>query len=178
MQPNGNGKDKDPGSGRFLVGHKLGQEGRPKGAHNKIPSQLRNAIIDAAVNIGNILAKFDKELLDGNLSKDFEILNDNKLRKSLKLPDGALLFGPDVLTGSQGLPRYLEHLAVWDKQSFVRLLGRLLPKQMKLDVDGEVTISHQEALRRVFKILDLKPDEVPAFLTSAEEDSGDGEGED
>jgi hypothetical protein len=37
-------------------------------------------------------------------------------------------------------------------------------------VDGEIKVTHQEAIQRAFKILEINPSEVPALLAGAVED--------
>ena len=117
--------------------------GRPKGSLNSLPAEIRKLIGDAGAKIGDLIAQ--------------------KERDGLRKKDNALYdpFGLGV-SGSTGLQRYLEWLAVKYPETYAALLSKILPKETNIDVTNTLSIQAGEARRYLERtlLIDLEADEV------------------
>ena len=91
---------------------KVEGSGRKKGTGNKVPRLLKDAILEAADRAGQniVLARYDDP------SKA-----DPRFVEEVK---------------KEGMISYLEHQAIENPQSFMSLMGKVLPMQVKAEVDG------------------------------------------
>ena len=85
---------------------KIEGSGRKKGTGNKVPSLLKDAILEAADRAGQniVLARYDDPS-----KADPRFVEDAK---------------------KEGMVHYLEHQAIENPQSFMSLMGRVLPMQI------------------------------------------------
>jgi hypothetical protein len=131
-------------SGQFVPGNK---RGRPPGSPNKIGQELREALLQSAENIGEMLMRLENANFDG-LSKSEQVKTYNRLRK----------------TGSRGAVRTFEELYHTERAAYASLLGRTIPREHKVDVDGEIAITQGDAKRRLRGILEHRPDVLAKII--------------
>ena len=136
-----NGIDgKDAKTGRFLPGNPFGA-GRKAGSNNLIASEIRHRCYDAAVRVGNALARADA-------------LVTNKRKKVL-------------LPGTTGMDRYLDHLALHLPQLFMHeLFGEWIAQEIaqehKVGAQDKVDVRYKtlEEARAALRDRGIDPDVI------------------
>jgi hypothetical protein len=111
---------------------------RNSGSHDRIVAEIKQGCYDAAERAGNALARADALVTD-------------KRKRAL-------------LTGSTGMNRYLDHLALNYPQLFMQLFGKMIPQEHEVKGDVEVTVNEGEAKQKLLELLnrrviDVTPDQ-------------------
>ncbi len=102
--------------------------GRRACDYELIVAEIKQGCYDAAVRVGNALARADA------------LVTDKKKRA--------------LLTGTAGMARFLDDLALNHRQLFMHeMFGKLIPQQHKLKGDVEVTVNEGEARQKLLELL-------------------------
>jgi hypothetical protein len=105
--------------GKFKKGNKRGA-GRPPGATNKTTQILKDALLNAASELGFL---DEVTLLD----------DDGQPTEVIKM----------VKTGKDGMQGYLEWVGINHPRTFVALLGRVLPTQLNIKTASSLKVTYK-----------------------------------
>jgi hypothetical protein len=124
--------------GKFKKGNKRGA-GRPPGATNKTTQILKDALLNAASELGFL----EEIMLIDDDGKETGII---KLKK----------------TGVDGMQGYLEWVGVNHPRTFVALLGRVLPTQLNIKTASSLKVTYKtvEETRQALKEYGIEPQMV------------------